>query len=144
MVLALNGVVTLFTNPRIERCMTSMTARQTMEALFERLADPNRRTEAHALFADEATIVRPGERFEGPDAASRYVAAGGSKYNAIAKDIDRWIETEREAASIGTLYGETADGNSFEGVRYIDVGGVENGKLVRLEIWNDLLADGIF
>lgn len=115
-----------------------------MEALFDRLADTEHRDEAVELFADGATIVRPGARFDGPDAAREYVAAGGSKYQSIAKDEERWIETDRVAVSIGTLYGRTVNGDDFEGVRYVDVGTVEDGRIVQLEIWNDLLADGVF
>ena len=39
--------------------------------------------------------------------------------------------------SVGTLYGEWPDGTSFEGNRYVDRYVVRNGKIVKMEVWND-------
>ena len=37
----------------------------------------------------------------------------------------------------GTLYGEWLDGTPFEGNRYVDRYVVSNGKIVKMEVWND-------
>ena len=37
----------------------------------------------------------------------------------------------------GTLYGEWPDGTPFEGNRYIDRFEVRDGKIVKMEVWND-------
>jgi ketosteroid isomerase-like protein len=37
----------------------------------------------------------------------------------------------------GTLHGEWLDGTPFEGNRYVDRYTVRNGRIVRLEVWND-------
>jgi len=37
----------------------------------------------------------------------------------------------------GTLYGEWLDGTPFEGNRYVDRYVVRNGKIVKMEVWND-------
>ena len=37
----------------------------------------------------------------------------------------------------GTLYGEWPDGTPFDGNRYVDRYVVRNGKIVRMEVWND-------
>lgn len=39
--------------------------------------------------------------------------------------------------SVGTLYGAWPDGAPFEGNRYIDRYLVRDGKIVRMEVWND-------
>ncbi|HEY7823397.1 MAG TPA: hypothetical protein VIG24_11205 [Acidimicrobiia bacterium] len=51
--------------------------------------------------------------------------------------------TEQVVTSFGTLYGEKLDGTPFEGIRYIDVFTVRNGRIVRQEVWNDLAEQGI-
>ena len=37
----------------------------------------------------------------------------------------------------GTLYGEWPDGRSFEGNRYVDRFVIRDGKIVRMDVWND-------
>ena len=65
------------------------------------------------------------------------------RYEWAAKEFDRWIETESTAVGIGTLYGVDNDGEEFDGVRYVDVFDVEDGRVVHWEFWNDLAAEGI-
>ena len=37
----------------------------------------------------------------------------------------------------GTLYGEWPDGTPFDGNRYVDRFVVRDGKIVRMDVWND-------
>jgi ketosteroid isomerase-like protein len=37
----------------------------------------------------------------------------------------------------GTLFGEWHDGTPFEGNRYVDRFVVRDGKIVRMDVWND-------
>jgi len=39
--------------------------------------------------------------------------------------------------SIGTLYGEWIDGTPFEGNRYVDRFVVQDGQIVKMDVWND-------
>ena len=39
--------------------------------------------------------------------------------------------------SNGTLYGEWPDGSSFSGNRYLDRFEVRDGKITRMDVWND-------
>ena len=39
--------------------------------------------------------------------------------------------------NIGTLYGEWPDGTPFEGNRYVDRFVVRNGRIVKMDVWND-------
>jgi len=112
------------------------------EELFERMGD-DRRDTIGELLADDVRIVVPGGAFEGPDAATRLLDHLAPRYDWAAKEFNRWIETESSAVSIGTLYGVDNDGGEFEGVRYVDVFDVEDGRIVRWEFWNDLAVDGV-
>jgi ketosteroid isomerase-like protein len=111
------------------------------EEFFARMEDEHRDTVGE-LFADDAVITLPGARFEGPESASEFLAHLAPRYEWAAKEFDRWIETETEVVSIGTLYGVDNDGEAFEGVRYVDVYEVEDGRIQRVDIWNDLAVDG--
>lgn len=95
------------------------------------------------LFADDAVIRLPGETFKGPTAPESFLAFLEPRYESVAKEFDRWYVDDTAAVSIGTLYGVDNDGESFEDVRYVDVYEVEDGKIVELDIYNDLLADGV-
>jgi ketosteroid isomerase-like protein len=53
-----------------------------------------------------------------------HVVAGGTHANAIVYNT-------------GTLHGEWPDGQPFEGNRYVDRYTIRNGRIVRMEVWND-------
>jgi ketosteroid isomerase-like protein len=116
--------------------------RAVAEEFFARMADDRRETIGD-LFADDAVVTLPGARFEGPDAPEEFLAFLAPRYEWAAKEFDRWIETDTEAVSIGTLYGVDNDGEEFSGVRYVDVYEVSDGRIQRVDIWNDLAADGV-
>jgi hypothetical protein len=122
------------------------------ESLFESLSN-------------EANIVRlylEASMKPDPDLAATYVAGdviitftGGKVFNhpsgptSINKGRYAWVKKrlgsfdECHAAdgivvySLGTLYGEWPDGESFEGNRYIDRFLVSNNKIVTMDVWND-------
>ena len=39
--------------------------------------------------------------------------------------------------SIGTLSGEWLDGERFSGDRYIDRFAIKDGKIIKMDVWND-------
>lgn len=110
---------------------------------LDRIEDPDRREDAIELFADDAVVTRPGVRHEGRSGIEEYLAGGTDGYEWVEKNRDRWIETEEYAVSIGTLYGVNADGEPFEDVRYVDICRVQDGEIVRLDIYNDSYPDGV-
>lgn len=65
------------------------------------------------------------------------------RYERAGKAFDRWIVSGNEVVSVGTLHGVDNDGEAFEGVRYVDVYEVTDGRIAQLEVWNDLAAEGI-
>lgn len=117
--------------------------RETVDEFFDRMADDERRGDIGELFADDAVITFPGATFEGPDGPDELLAWLEPRYEWAAKEYDRWIEAGSAVVSIGTLYGVDNDGASFEDVRYVDVYEVEDGLIQRLDVWNDLAAEGV-
>ncbi len=117
--------------------------REVVEEFFDRMEDDDRRDTIGELFADDAVITFPGVRFEGPDAPADLLEWAGPRYEWVAKEFDRWIETGGTVVSVGTLYGVDDAGEEFEGVRYVDVYEVEDGLIRRLDVWNDLAVEGV-
>lgn len=122
--------------------VSSPTPKKIAKEFLTRLED-NRRETVDELVAKEAVITVPGARFEGAEATQQFLDHYNPRYHWAKKRFGRWIETEKEAVSIGTLYGEDNDGESFSDVRYIDVYEVKDGLIQQLDIWNDLLIDGV-
>lgn len=110
---------------------------------FERMADDERRQTVGELFAEDAVITVPTAKFEGPDAATELLAFLEPRYERAEKEFDRWITTDDHVVSLGTLYGTDNDGDAFADVRYADIYRLEGGKIARLDIYNDLAADGV-
>lgn len=76
----------------------------------------------------------------------------GKRYSWVKKKMERTDVVEGESLTIvynsGTLYGAWPDGTEFEGNRYIDRFEVENGKITKMDVWNDsaerlLIINGI-
>lgn len=118
------------------------TPRAVVEEFFDRMADERRDTIAE-LFADDAVVTLPGARFSGPDAPGEFLAFLAPRYEWAEKEFDRWLESGAEVVSIGTLSGVDRAGDAFEGVRYVDVYEVVDGRITRLDIWNDLAVEGV-
>lgn len=118
--------------------------REIVEEFFDRMEDDARRSTVGELFADDAVITVPGRRFEGPVAPDEMLEFfGPPRYEWAAKAFDRWITTGPHVVSLGTLYGVDSNGARFEEVRYVDVYEVRDGLIQRLDIYNDLTADGV-
>jgi ketosteroid isomerase-like protein len=116
--------------------------REVVEEFFDRMEDERRETVGE-LFADDAVITLPGERFEGPDAADQFRSFLAPRYEWAAKEFDRWITAGDHVVSLGTLYGVDNDGDEFGDVRYVDVYEVRDGLIQRLDVYNDLAAEGV-
>ena len=122
--------------------MSERSPRAVVEEFFDRM-DDERRSSVGELFADDAVITVPDARFEGPDAAAEFLAFLAPRYERAAKEFDRWIESGDRVVSTGTLYGVDDDGERFEDVRYVDVYEVRDGRIVRMDVYNDLAVEGV-
>ncbi len=95
--------------------------------------------EAHKLLAADAAVTFPsGARLAGVGAIA---AATRRRYRACNKTFERFDVVERPRGAvvycIGTLSGAWADGTEFAGIRFIDRFEIEDGAIVRQEVWND-------
>ncbi|MFC4257676.1 nuclear transport factor 2 family protein [Marinobacter lacisalsi] len=63
------------------------------------------------------------------------------RYAWVKKALGTFDWTEHEDHTVvysnGTLYGEWPDGRPFSGNRYLDRFEVRNGRIVRMDVWND-------
>lgn len=121
----------------------SRTPRAVVEEFFERMEDENERATVGDLFAADAVITVPGTRFEGEQAANELLEWLAPRYEWAAKEFGPWIEAGDAVVSQGTLYGVDNDGERFEDVRYVDIYRIEEGAIARLDIYNDLAAEGV-
>lgn len=118
-------------------------------ALVERYLDFCQKREldaAAALLAPDPTIVFPGDvRYPTLDAM---VEDARTRYRWIAKRPDRALVAACQdgsalVVSMGTLYGEALGGAPFEGVRYVDVFVVRDGRIAEQHVYNDLAQSGV-
>ena len=107
------------------------------------MADDDERETVDELFAADAVITLPDARFEGDDAATAMLEWLEPRYEWADKEFGEWIETGSHVVSQGTLYGLDNDGNQFEDVRYVDVYRIEDGRIARVDIYNDLAAEEV-
>ena len=64
------------------------------------------------------------------------------RYAGVKKDITGYdVCTEEEGRLVvyrlGTLYGEWPDGSPFEGNRFIDRFEIRDGRIEKIDVWND-------
>jgi ketosteroid isomerase-like protein len=94
---------------------------------------------AARYMADDVRIVFTGGRaFSHPSGPTGFNAM---RYAWVKKRIERFDvapgDGETVVYSVGTLYGAWPDGEPFEGNRYVDRFVVRNGRIVRMDVWND-------
>lgn len=117
---------------------------------YLQLCEDRQLDEATDYLADGVQLIFPGNRTY--SSLQEMAQASKGRYAWVKKQRTDYAVGERTApdgvteqvvTSIGTLYGEKLDGSSFEGVRYIDVFTLRDGRIVRQEVWNDLAESGI-
>ncbi len=96
--------------------------------------------EARGYLGDGFTMTFPGGvRMETLD---ELVAFARPRYRRVSKTyeaFDTGLSGDRTIVHCnGTLSGEWPDGEAFVGIRFIDRFEIENGKLMRQDVWNDL------
>jgi len=117
---------------------------------YLQLCEDRQLDEATNYLADSVKLIFPGNRtyasLQEMAQASKGRYAWVKKHRtdyAVGERVAGDGITEQVVTSIGTLYGEKLDGSSFEGVRYIDVFTLRDGRIVRQEVWNDLAETGV-
>lgn len=96
--------------------------------------------DAAAAYMAPGTVITftGGRAFDHPRGPTAFNA---KRYRWVKKRMDRFDvcpgDGETVVYSVGTLYGEWKDGTPFEGNRYVDRFVVRNGKITRMDVWND-------
>ncbi len=79
-----------------------------------------------------------GRKFKHPRDATAFNAM---RYKWVKKKMERTDVAPGDGETVvyntGTLYGEWHDGTKFEGNRYVDRFVVQNGQIVKMDVWND-------
>ncbi len=71
------------------------------------------------------------------------IAWSRPRYTFVSKTYERFDAMQSEGAAaivycFGTLSGEWLDGSEFSGIRFIDRFELEDGKITRQDVWNDM------
>ena len=96
--------------------------------------------DAAAAYMAPGTVITftGGREFDHPRGPTGFNA---KRYRWVKKKMDRFDvcpgDGETVVYSVGTLYGEWKDGTPFEGNRYVDRFVVRNGKITKMDVWND-------
>lgn len=96
--------------------------------------------DAAAAYMAPGTVITftGGREFDHPRGPTGFNA---KRYRWVKKKMDQFDvcpgDGETIVYSVGTLYGEWKDGTPFEGNRYIDRFVVRNGKITKMDVWND-------
>ena len=98
--------------------------------------DPDKAAEY--VSADFVVTFTGGREYDHPRGPTAFNAA---RYKWVKKDMRRFdiarSDGETVVYSIGTLYGEWLDGTPFKDNRYVDRFVVRDGKIVKMDVWND-------
>lgn len=99
---------------------------------------PDPETAGTFMSADVAITFTGGRNFKHPRDATAFNAM---RYKWVKKKMERTDVSPGNGETIvyntGTLYGEWHDGTPFEGNRYVDRFVVRDGKIVKMDVWND-------
>lgn len=99
---------------------------------------PDPETAATYMAEDIVITFTGGRVYDHPSGPAGFNAG---RYKWVKKRMDRFdVASGPDGVvvySVGTLYGEWPDGTPFEGNRYVDRFEVENGKIVKMDVWND-------
>ncbi|BDX18671.1 MULTISPECIES: nuclear transport factor 2 family protein [Pseudomonadaceae] len=94
---------------------------------------------AATFMADDVRITFTGGR--AMPSAHEITAFNAGRYNWVKKQLGQFDWTEHADHTVvysnGTLYGEWPDGRTFSGNRYLDRFEVRDGKITRMDVWND-------
>ena len=94
---------------------------------------------AAAFVAPDFVVTFTGGRdYDHPRGPTAFNAA---RYKWVRKKMERFDVApsagETVVYSIGTLYGEWPDGTPFKNNRYVDRFVVRDGRIVKMDVWND-------
>jgi ketosteroid isomerase-like protein len=115
-----------------------LAAAEIVERFLEALMIPDPVTAARYTSPDLAITFTGGRKYRQP---SETAAFNARRYRWVKKRLERSDvvpgQGETIVYNLGTLYGEWPDGTPFEDNRYVDRFVVQDGRIVRMDVWND-------
>ena len=109
-----------------------------VRAYLDAAMKPDPETASTYVAASCKITFTGGRVFEHPSGPAEFNA---KRYKWVKKRLERFDVAEGPDGtviySLGTLFGEWPDGTPFEGNRYIDRFELENGKIAKMDVWND-------
>ena len=113
-------------------------AAEIVEAFLVASMIPDPVQAARYVAADVAITFTGGRKFAHPRESTAFNA---KRYKWVKKKMERTDVVagtgETIVYNLGTLYGEWPDGTAFDGNRYVDRFVVRDGKIVKMDVWND-------
>lgn len=117
---------------------TASQARDIVENFLEASMVPDPETAMTYMAPDVSITFTGGRKYKHP---SESAGLNARRYKWVKKRMDRFDvvpgDAETIVYSLGTLYGEWPNGDAFEGNRYVDRFVVRDGKIVKMDVWND-------
>jgi len=115
--------------------------RRYLDLMAERRLD-----EARKCLADKVEIVFPGEFRTGE--LDDIVDYGRARYTSVKKhyrDAEAYAMADGAVRVIqqGTLHGFTLKGARYDGIRYVDLFIVRDGRIERQDVYNDVAESGL-
>ena len=94
---------------------------------------------AATFMSDDVVITfTDGQKHDHPTGTTAFNAA---RYKWVKKKFGQFDvaknDSETVVYSTGWLYGEWPDGTAFDGNRYVDRFVIKNGKIVKMDVWNE-------
>lgn len=91
---------------------------------------------ARAMLADGFAMRFPGT--QDMHSLEELIEWSKPRYKNVGKTYDGFDEMNGVVYVYGTLFGTWLDGQSFNGIRYIDRFEVKDGLILRQDVWNDM------
>ena len=92
-----------------------------------------------SMMAHDIEMVFPGGVRHG--SVEVLFASSASRYRSVGKTItliDAFDDGDRSVVYVsGTLHGTWLNGQDFDGIRFIDRLEIQDGLIIRQEVWND-------
>lgn len=109
-----------------------------VRAFLEASMKPDAERAASFIARDFKLTFTGGRTYDHPSGS---IGFNARRYRWVKKSMERFDVVpgadETIVYSIGTLYGEWADGTAFKDNRYIDRFVVRDGKITQMDVWND-------
>lgn len=112
--------------------------RETVRAFLEASMVPDPETAMGYMAPGVEITFTGGRRYTHPGESA---ALNARRYSWVKKKFGRFDVVpgtdETIVYSLGTLYGAWPNGDAFEGNRYVDRFVVRDGRIVKMDVWND-------